>query len=53
MTGTIAEATRQQFARWIEEGQHLRPLLLGLFEENDRLLSAGRRAKRRREGHAA
>lgn len=49
MQETTAEATRQQFARWIEEGQHLRPLLLGLFEENDRLRSAVAAAEQERE----
>lgn len=49
MQEAIAEATRQQFTRWIEEGQHLRPLLLGLFEENDRLLSAVAAAEQERE----
>jgi chromosome segregation ATPase len=49
MQEATAEATRQQFARWIEEGQHLRPLLLGLFEENDRLLRAVATAEQERE----
>jgi hypothetical protein len=49
MLEATAEATRQQFARWIEEGQHLRPALLGLFEENDRLLGAVAVAEQERE----
>ena len=49
MQETTAEATRQQFARWIEEGQNLRPVLLGLFEENDRLLRTVATAEQERE----
>jgi len=40
MQEVTAEAIRQQFHRWIEEGQHLSALLPGLFEDNDRLLNA-------------
>jgi hypothetical protein len=49
MQEATAEATRQQFTRWIEEGQHLRPWFLSVFEENDRLLSAVAAAEQARE----
>ena len=49
MHEATAEATRQQFARWIDEGQHLHASLLGMFEENDRLLNAVAAAEQERE----
>lgn len=48
MQEATAETTRQQFTRWIEEGQHLRPSLLSVFEDNDRLRSAVAAAEQER-----
>jgi predicted nucleic acid-binding Zn-ribbon protein len=49
MQEVTAEATRQQFDRWIEEGQHLAASLPGLFDENDRLRSAVAAAEKERD----
>lgn len=49
MQEVATDVTREQFDRWVEEGQRLIAQLPGLFTEKDRLFDAVSAAEKERE----